>query len=58
MTQLQILGIIYYVFAYAASLAMYCSGTLYVALGGCALFFYLTYQLIQQFSYQEEEDEF
>jgi len=57
MTQLQILGIIYYVFAYAAALAMYLSGTLYVALGGCAIFFFLTYQLIQQFS-NEEEDEF
>jgi uncharacterized protein (DUF2062 family) len=56
MTQLQILGIIYYVFAYAAALAMYCSGTLYVALGGCAIFFFLTYQLIEQFSYQEEEE--
>ena len=58
MSQLQILGIIYYIFAYAAALAMYCSGTLYVALGGCAIFFFLTYQLIQQFSEQGEEDEF
>lgn len=58
MNHLQILGIIYYIFAYCAALAMYLSGTLYVALGGCAIFFFLTYQLIQQFSYQEEEDEF
>jgi hypothetical protein len=57
MSQLQILGIIYYVFAYATALAMYCSGTLYLALGGCAIIFFLTYQLIQQFS-NEEEDEF
>jgi uncharacterized protein (DUF2062 family) len=55
MSQLQILGIIYYIFAYAAALAMYLSGTLYVALGGCALFFFLTYQLVEQFSYQDEE---
>lgn len=55
MTQLQILGIMYYIFAYAAALAMYLSGTLYVALGGCSIFFFLTYQLIQQFSKDEEE---
>lgn len=55
MSQLQILGIIYYVFAYATALAMYCTGTLYLALGGCAIIFFLTYQLIQQFSYEEEE---
>jgi hypothetical protein len=54
MSQLQILGIIYYIFAYATALAMYCSGTLYLALGGCAIFFFLTYQLIQQFSNEEE----
>lgn len=54
MSQLQILGIIYYIFAYATALAMYCSGTLYVALGGCAIFFFLTYQLIEQLSNNEE----
>lgn len=54
MSQLQILGIIYYIFAYGTALAMYCSDTLYVALGGCAIFFFLTYQLIQQFSEIDE----
>lgn len=56
MSQLQILGIIYYIFAYGTALAMYCTGTLYLALGGCAIIFFLTYQLIQQFSEQQEEE--
>lgn len=53
MTNLQFLGILYYCFAYATAIAMYLSGTLYIALGGCAIACFITYQLIQQFSEKE-----
>jgi len=54
MKHLKIWSVLFFVFGYSTSLAMFCTDIIYLKMGGLTLFAYLNYILINQYNYTEE----
>jgi hypothetical protein len=54
MKHLKIWSVLFFVFGYSTSLAMFCTEIIYLKMGGLTLFAYLNYILINQYNFDDE----